>query len=562
MLFIRNIRIAPKMLSLIAVLLILTVGISALSIQLMEKMGAESMVIAESSHRTFLAGRGNANILSYARAVEYLPLDMSAEQRDAFEKEADEQTLRYKERIDTLRPILLTEDGKKNLAAADEALAKYKVVHKTVLDLSRQKKFDEAGKAAFDGSPLIATIQKNLREVEERNQKRSTEGSKTLDRIIEEAKRQMWTLTGIGVVLGLGLGLLIAVAGVSRPLGRMVTAMTKVADGDLNTVVPGLGQKDEVGDLASALDKFKAAALENRRLVAEQEEAKKRAAAERKTAMLKMADDFEASVKGVVEQVTSAATKMQSTAQSMSAVSEQTSRQAGAVSASSDQAAHNVESVASAAEELNASIGEISRQVDEAARIARSGVEDADKTNITMQELSSAAEKIGDVVKLIEEIASQVNLLALNATIEAARAGEAGKGFAVVANEVKNLANQTGNATQEITRQISGVQAQTKLAVEAIGTITTTIRRVNEISTAIASAVEEQGAATQEISRNVQQASQSAGEVSRNIGGVTQAATETGSSATEVLHSAGALSSQADALRQVVNGFLGTVRSA
>jgi methyl-accepting chemotaxis protein len=253
---------------------------------------------------------------------------------------------------------------------------------------------------------------------------------------------------------------------------------------------------------------------------------------------------------------------MRSTAESMSSVAEQASRQALAVSSASEQASSNVQTVATAAEELSASIGEISRQVMHAATISSRAVEDAQRTDETMRGLVEAATRIGDVVKLINDIASQTNLLALNATIEAARAGDAGKGFAVVATEVKTLASQTADATGEIDAQIREIQASTRRAVDSIAGIGGTIGEISRISTAIASAIEQQGAATNEIARNVQQAAAGTAEVSRNVSGVTEAAGETGNAATEVLGAASELSRQSAALHDRVEHFLAGIRVA
>ncbi len=261
-------------------------------------------------------------------------------------------------------------------------------------------------------------------------------------------------------------------------------------------------------------------------------------------------------VKEVVGVVSSASEELKATAESLSTSAEQTSGQAGAVSTASEQASANVQAVASAAEELASSTQEIGRQVTQSAQIARSAVQEAEKTNDGIKSLADAAEAIGEVVGLIDDIASQTKLLALNATIEAARAGDAGKGFAVVASEVKNLADQTAKATKEIGEQIGGMQTATKEAVTAIGGIGDTITKIDENSTAIASAVEEQSAATQEISRNAQEASSGTREVSSNIAGVTEAATQSGAASTEMLQSATELSEQAVNLSTEIEAFI------
>lgn len=274
-----------------------------------------------------------------------------------------------------------------------------------------------------------------------------------------------------------------------------------------------------------------------------------------------LADNFEVNVKGVVDAVASAATEMTASSQSLSATAEETTRQSTAVAAASEQANANVQTVASAAEELSASVSEISRQVSKSVSIATSAVEAARKTDSTVQGLANAARKIGDVAKLISDIAGQTNLLALNATIEAARAGEAGKGFAVVASEVKNLANQTARATDEITAQISAIQSATDEAVDAIRAIAGTIDEMSQISASISTAVGEQGSATQEIARNIQEAANGSAAVSSNVAGLSRSASETGSSAGQVLEASSELSQQAERLRKEVDQFLTMVRA-
>ena len=367
------------------------------------------------------------------------------------------------------------------------------------------------------------------------------------------------------IVGGLAIGFILAWLvgnGLANPVIGMTNAMGRLAEGDTAADIPARDRKDEIGRMAAAVQVFKDNAIEKVRLEAEQVEAEKRAEQEKRDTMNRMADEFQSSVGGVVETVASASTEMQSTAQAMSATAEETSQQSTAVAAAAEQASANVETVASAAEELSSSIAEISRQVAQSAQIAADAVRDAKHTDEQIQGLAQAVAKIGEVVSLITDIAEQTNLLALNATIEAARAGDAGKGFAVVASEVKNLANQTAKATDEISGQISGVQSATEEAVAAIQGIGKTIGEIDEIATTIASAVEEQGAATQEIARNVEQASAGTQDVTSNIGGVNQAASETGAAASEVLQSASELSQQSELLKQQVDTFVARVRAA
>jgi methyl-accepting chemotaxis protein len=360
-----------------------------------------------------------------------------------------------------------------------------------------------------------------------------------------------------GVVLAWLIG-----RGISRPVVRMCAAMRALAAGDKSVEIPGVGRKDEVGQMADTVQVFKDGMIEAERLRGANERQRAQAETDRKTGMLKLADNFEASIKGVVNSVASQSTEMQSSAQAMSHTADEATQRATAVAASVQQASTSVQTVATAAEELSASVQEISRQVDQSSRIAGQAVSEAERSNQTVEALDRAAQRIGEVVQLIETIAGQTNLLALNATIEAARAGDAGKGFAVVASEVKSLASQTAKATEEIRGQIGAIQGATHETVEAIRTIGATIRQMSEIATAIASAVEQQGAATREIASNVQQAAQGTNEIAGNIEGVSRVATETGSAATQVLSAAGELSRQSETLRRDVDTFLATVRAA
>jgi methyl-accepting chemotaxis protein len=369
------------------------------------------------------------------------------------------------------------------------------------------------------------------------------------------------SVSGVAIVIGLLLAWAIG-RGISRPVKAMAGAMGTLAAGDLSVEVPARDRQDEIGEMAGSMQVFKESMVEAARLRAEQEEQKARAEQERRQAMLDLADKFEAGVGGVVHAVASAATELQSTAETMAATSEETTRQSTAVASASAQATANVQTVASATEELSASISEIGQQVGESAQIAAGAVGEANATNTQVRNLAEAAQKIGEVVRLISDIAGQTNLLALNATIEAARAGEAGKGFAVVASEVKALANQTARATEDIAAQVKAIQDATQSSAQAIGAITSTIGKVSEIATTIASAVEEQGAATQEIARNVQQAAQGTQEVSATIDAVSGAAQQTGAAAAQVLASANELSKNGEALKTQLAAFLQEVRAA
>ena len=345
------------------------------------------------------------------------------------------------------------------------------------------------------------------------------------------------------------------------PLGKLIAIMAQLAKGDSSAVVTGADRRDEIGVMASTVQVFKDSMIEGNRLKEEQEEARRRSAA-RATKVDELTRAFEANVGGVVRAVASQANQLETNAQGMSTTAEETTKQASAVAAASEESAANVQTVASATEELSSSIAEIGRQVSHSSRIAANAVSEAGRANDMVQGLLSASQKIGEVVALINDIADQTNLLALNATIEAARAGEAGKGFAVVAAEVKNLATQTSKATEEIGAQIAGVQGATQNAVNAIASIGKTIGEIDQIATTIAAAVEQQGAATQEIARNVEEAAKGTQEVSANIGGVTEAANGTGAAAGKVSVAASALTGESTKLRDVVELFLSGIKAA
>jgi methyl-accepting chemotaxis protein len=385
-----------------------------------------------------------------------------------------------------------------------------------------------------------------------------------LDKRLKDAKAATAFARGAALVGGIAV-IAIALASLMSlnqilvaPLNALTRAMQAIARGN-EAEIPGLDRLDELGDISRAFNENaeRIAELARQQIVHEEH-----AAAERRQAMLSLANEFEKSVGGVVTLVSSAATEMQATASQLTSTAQETSMQAQSVSAAAEEAGTNVTSVASSAEELGASISEIGRQVERSAQKSRAAVQHAQATSAVVNELSEAATRINDIVAMISGIASQTNLLALNATIESARAGEAGKGFAVVASEVKALASQTSKATDEISHHIGSIQSTTARAVEAISTITTAITEIDDVSTAIAAAVDQQSAATGEIAQAVAQASNGTAEVTANITGVARSAEETGAGAAQVLSASSELADQSAMLSNEVQRFLATVRAA
>lgn len=365
----------------------------------------------------------------------------------------------------------------------------------------------------------------------------------------------------LAAVAAMGLVGYFAARNITKPINTLVKEMSDLANGDLDVALDGMNRTDEIGEMYNAVAIFRDNAQERLRLEGQSEE-ERVAEARRQKSIEDLIAGFRTNVQTLLSAVSENTQAMEGTAAALTSVAENTADQASTAASASEQASGNVQTVAAAAEELASSVDEITRQVNQTSQVVQNATEAAASSNEKVGALSKAAIKIGNVVSLIQDIAEQTNLLALNATIEAARAGEMGKGFAVVASEVKSLANQTAKATEDISMQITAIQNETDAAVESIKSITDIMDDVNTYTTAIASAVEEQGAATSEISRNVQQAAMGTSEVAQNISGVTASVGETSQSANQVRSASSNLAAKAQELGQEIDSFLDNVAAA
>ena len=568
MLFLPRFRILTKILAIVGGLSIIAGMLAYLGISSLKSLSEHGVVTARAAERALLSAEANQNVLAINRAEFRSALDPRDENRLAARSLIDEQFKSLEERLAT---ISKTQDPQAIalLPGVRSALSAYQAQLKQTLDAVESAKAvdltqsaEKLRDVAMKSRAAAEELQARVRAVADRKDERVRDNVKASEQEYVSTSELLILLAASGVLLGLLFGFVVGQYGVAKPIRAVVAMLQQLADGQYDIPVHGTDRRDEVGDVAKTALVFKDNGLAKVRMEREQKEIEARAAAQRRTDMLQLADGFERAVGEIVETVASASTELEASATTLTSTAERSQNLATTVAAASEEATTNVQSVASATEELSSSVNEISRQVQESARMAGDAVNQARATNDRVGELSKAAARIGDVVELINTIAGQTNLLALNATIEAARAGEAGRGFAVVASEVKALAEQTAKATGEIGQQIAGIQTATQESVGAIKEISSTIERLSEISSTIAAAVEEQGAATQEISRNVQQAAQGTQQVSANITDVQHGANETGSASTQVLSAAQSLSGDSNRLKLEVGKSLNAVRAA
>ncbi|MBR0878261.1 methyl-accepting chemotaxis protein [Bradyrhizobium barranii subsp. barranii] len=548
-----TISIRAKIISVVAFLLVAMTGMGLLAVTKMRSMNANTTDITTSWLPSVrVLGELRASVITYRNVVRQHMLSETLEEKLANEKTAGTVIEALAKSRKAYEPMITSPEERRLYNEWAKLWDDYKKGTEDVMALSRK----EAGKVPHDAQELnTKTVNKIGLASDEVLTKDIELNTKGGDQAAQDAADSYYyafmlvsIILGAAVIIGIGVSFYL-VQDVSAGINSIIQPMQALGKGDLSAEVPHRGEKTEIGAMADVLQIFKEALIAKK---AADEAAAAEAKIERGRRVDGITRDFETMIGEIVQTVSSASTQLEASASTLTSTADRSQRMATTVAAASEEASTNVQSVASATEEMASSVGEISRQVQESARMAGDAVGQARATTERVSELSKAASRIGDVVELINTIAGQTNLLALNATIEAARAGEAGRGFAVVASEVKALAEQTAKATGEIGQQISGIQAATNDSVGAIKEISSTIERLSEISSAIAAAVEEQGAATQEIARNVQQAAQGTQQVSSNITDVQRGATET----------AQMLSNDSSRLKTEVSKFLTNVRAA
>lgn len=563
-----NYKISVKILSVIFLLSVVAIAITATGVLSLGQVNQSTDKMQVSGQEVLLGARMRQNAIALNRAEFRLAADPSAGNIADTRKIIDQQVSEIEERI----AKAMETAGARRKAALEELQGKYKdykreidatvslaessgasiVVSEAQANLVNEVMGSQAASAALEEAAKAYT--QVVLDIMQEESDKATE-------LYKHASLIMIAGAAIGILAGLGLGLVVSRKGIVLPIQRIVGSLEKLANGKLDIDVYGTNRKDEVGNIAATTLVFKENMIKARNL--EEENKKEQIAKEARQVKVDAATKkFEAAMTEIVRFVAAASTELQSSAQALAAAAEETSNQSNVVAAAAQQASANVQTVSSASEEMSASINEISAQINKSSDVANKAVHDAREAGMSVEVLVQAAQKIGDVTQLISGIAEQTNLLALNATIEAARAGDAGKGFAVVAEEVKNLANEATKATEEISAQIREIQQISQGSAESMQSVCIVIEEMGQISGTIAAAIQQQTAATLEISRNVAEAYTGTSEVTQNIVSVSDAASGTGSASVEVLSAANELAKQSTILKTAFDDFITTVAAA
>jgi methyl-accepting chemotaxis protein len=559
-------QILPKILLLLSLLALVSLAGTVFSTQKMRVIDDTYSDLIDGSGKANLAiARANRNLVYVARSVYRL----ITEESDASLQQAQKEIADSSEFFHKQVKIAMSAMPAKAMEIEQIATAFDAAMDKScaeTLSLGKSAKPEDKKAATIQMrercDPALNEVMLSISALTNRILKVNDEASEAAFGVTNSTIRNTYilVLAGSAIVL-LFVGLTVFRA-ISKPLTTLTACMNTMAGGDDAIEIVGRDRFDEIGSIANAVETFRQNASRKRQ--AETGEARERSekATARQTEIERLASEFNGAVGSVIDAVSTAVSQLESASIGLTKTASSTDQISESVATASKQASANVQSVAAATEQLSSSVNEIANQAHQARDIAEGAVQEANATDSRIHELSRASGRIGEAVKIIADIAQQTNLLALNATIEAARAGEAGRGFAVVASEVKTLASQTAKATEEIGEQIAGIQHATTASVQAIKAIGATIAKMSEIASIIANAVEEQGAATMEISRNIHETAWESGVVASNIEQVSQGARHTGAASNQVLSSARSLASESAKLRLEVSSFLSKVRAA
>ena len=553
---------AKKIYLLVLLLSMVAVAEDLLGLHALEDYGAAVEKINNASRRAIIGEQINAQVLSVVSDSRGIYMSHTKEEAAKFGTPLTASLKIVADKVDAWQ-ALLPAGRERELDALEDSTNNFIKVRTELVRLSQADGPDvartfgdndanRAGRKKLNDQ-IVAAAAANASEID------ATRGELAVS--YDNALHEMIGIGIFGVLAGLLMAIYIGRVRIARPIRNITSTMTRLAENDLSVDIPGLNSLDDIGDMARAVDVFKRNAVQNRELVAAQEE--KRQAEQRRASLIEQyIAAFEGKIETVLRTLTGAVGELGKTAGVMDGVATETLAKAEDTTQAALNTSANMQSVSAATEEMVSTVQEIARQINRSSEVTQQAVNEVGQASTAVKRLEEVGHQIGDIVNIINSIAEQTNLLALNATIEAARAGEAGKGFAVVAGEVKALAGQTQKATVEINGRITDIRAAADQVASIVGNIGTTISTVEEITTVISSAVEEQSAANREIATNVQQASAGTSEVSENIARVSAGANQTGSAAHQVTDAATTLSRQTDMLKSAVGEFLGSIKAA